>query len=223
MRHAIIIIGLLSCCMFFSFSTIAQKAKPKPVQQHKYISPLSSFSAKWDDAKYKVCNTAAKARYMTDTEKAVICILNMARMNPHLFEETVLSKFPAYKDDSDLYASSYYLSLVRIMHLMDTLGLLYPDSLCFESARCHAVSSAKADYSGHDRQTKECKEKEYFMAECVDYGNNAALEIVMHLLIDEFVPSLGHREACLGRSYSKLGVSIHKHPSHTYIAVLDFY
>jgi len=221
MRNALVFLFLMYAC---SFSPRSATAQTKPVHPVSYASPLSSFSPKWNDAKYKACYTTAQAGYMTDTEKLVICILNMARTDPHLFEETVLAKYPAItKHPDEMIASSYYQSLVRTMHLMDTVGLLYPDSLCFESAYCHAVSSARADYTGHDRQTKACKEKEHFLGECCDYGNNAALEIVMHLLIDESVPSLGHREACLDRRYTSLGVSIQAHPSHRYIAVLDFY
>ena len=220
MRNAFVFLTLFLATLF-SVQAVAQN---KPAHPTAYTSPLSSFSTKWDDAKYKVCNTAATANYMTDTEKLVICILNMARMDPHLFEETVLTKYPATtKHSEEMTASSYYQSLVRTMHLMDTVGLLYPYSLCFESANCHAITSARADYTGHDRQTKACKAKEHFLGECCDYGRKAALDIIMHLLIDESVPSLGHREACLDRLYTKLGVSIQAHPSHRYIAVLDFY
>ncbi len=43
--------------------------------------------------------------------------------------------------------------------MIHPLSLLYPDSLCFESAKCHAVSSGQKAYVGHERQTNECKQK----------------------------------------------------------------
>ena len=53
------------------------------------VSPLAAYSTDWNDIKYLACNTAATARYLTEEEKKTIYILNMARMNPVLFANTV--------------------------------------------------------------------------------------------------------------------------------------
>jgi hypothetical protein len=102
------------------------------------------------------------------------------------------------------------------------MALLYPDSLCFVSAECHAISSGKTGYVGHERQTKECKDKHLFFGECCDYGHKEPLPILMALLIDQNVPSLGHRKMCIG-PYGKMGVSIQPHKVYGNNAVLDFY
>src|SRR5438552_1527579 len=85
-------------------------------------SPLASYSSEWNDAKYLVCNTAAKANYMTASEKELIYIINLARMNPSLFANTVIKKYPANR-------TQYYNSLLNTMRIQKPLNLLYPDSL----------------------------------------------------------------------------------------------
>ena len=57
-------------------------------------SPLTIFSTEWDKPEYRVCNTAADVSYLSDKEKQIIYILNLARMNPTLFGKTVVLQFP---------------------------------------------------------------------------------------------------------------------------------
>jgi hypothetical protein len=75
---------------------------------------------------------------------------------------------------------------------------------------------------GHERKTQDSKLKKHYYGECCDYGHNDALEIVLSLLIDEGIPSLGHRDVCLS-NYVKLGVAIQPHKRYGTNTVLDFY
>jgi hypothetical protein len=183
-------------------------------------SPLSSYSTLWDDAKYLKCNTASGVNYMSASEKEVIYILNMARTNPVLFANTVIKQYPEKAGQKSLYNSHYYKSLLDTMLKLDPVSLLFPDTLCYNGAECHAINSGKEGYIGHQR-SKTCLKKWKFNAECCDYGHNKALDILMALLIDEDVPSLGHRYICIS-TYKKIGVSIQPHKSYNYNAVLDF-
>jgi uncharacterized protein YkwD len=185
------------------------------------ISPLAAYSDEWNDPKYLKCNTAARAGYMSPAEKKVIYILNMARMNPGLFARTVINKYPD-EDYTVSRNSTYYKSLARTMISMKPVSLLYPDSLCFNGAQCHAIYSGAAGYVGHERQTVECRTKWYYNGECCDYGHDDPLDIIMSLLIDEGVESLGHRDICLS-PYKSIGVSIQPHKVYRYNAVLDFH
>ena len=185
-------------------------------------SPLASFSPQWEEAKYEAYNTAAKVTYLTDEEKELIYILNLVRVNPPLFASTVLSKYPEYSGEENLRSASEYKSLLDTLKKLKPLSPLSPDSLCFISARCHAISSGQTGYVGHDRKTRECTAKEKYHAECCDYGHADPLAIVMSLLIDQDVPSLGHRYACLG-AYTGIGVSVQPHKIYSFNTVLDFY
>lgn len=178
-------------------------------------SPLKDYSPAWNDIKYLKCNTAGNVKYMTAIEKEVIYILNLARMNPALFANTVIKKYPVSH-------SNYYTSLLDEMLKLKPQRLLYPDSLCYAGAYCHAVNSGLEGYVGHNRSNEECRRKWYYSGECCDYGNYSPLDIIMSLLIDEGVPSLGHRKICFS-SYNKIGVSIQPHKQYGYNSVLDFH
>jgi len=190
-------------------------------ERNNQASPLAVFSAEWNNTRYLVCNTAADAGYLSKEEKNVVYILNLLRANPVLFANTVLQKYPDHSNQGYLRNIDEYKSLLDTLRKLKPLPLLYPDSLCFVSARCHAVSSGQSGYAGHNRITKECADNEYYAGECCDYGHKEALSVLMALLIDEGVPSLGHRFLCLN-SFSKIGVSIQPHKSYGFTAVLDF-
>jgi hypothetical protein len=197
------------CCLSF-----LHDAKPGA------SSPLAPFSKEWNDPKYLKCNTATKVSYMDTKEKEVIYILNLLRANPKLFANTVVQKYPDRSGQKYLRKTREYKSLLSTLQKMEPLPLLYPDAAGYSSAQCHANSSGKRGYVGHERN-QSCKSKKLFDGECCDYGHNEALDIVLALLIDERVPSLTHRKICLGL-YNKIGVSIQPHKKYRYNAVLDF-
>jgi len=187
------------------------------------VSPLASYSKIWNDKKYIICNTAANTAYLTHDEKEAIYILNLLRANPVLFTKTVLLKYPSVSGNGYLAEDSFYfISLVNTLKTMEPLGILYPDDKCFESAKYHAIASGITGYVGHERKTKDDKAKKYYNGECCDYGHSDPLDIVLSLLIDEGIPSLGHRDVFLS-NYTKIGVSMQPHKKYGINAVFDFY
>ena len=185
------------------------------------VSPLARFSAEWNQARFRNCHTAAESDYLNTNEKDVIYILNLARQHPRLFLTTVVEKYPEYIGDETLRQSNYYKSLLTFLKQKNPQPILFPDRALYESARCHAVTSGETSYTGHKRRTAACKKVESFLGECCDYGYNDPLSIVMDLLIDEGVPSLGHR-LIMFSPYTKMGVSIQPHKKYRWNAVLDF-
>jgi len=200
---------------------VSFQLKNKEAELTETTSPLSAYGAEWDNPKYQQCNTAANATYLSSEEKKVIYILNMARMNPSLFATTVVQQYPDKGEMPVNRNSSYYKSLLKTMQSLQPMGMLAPDSLCFKSALCHATTTGKAGTVTHDRTTNDCRTQQYFSGECCHYGYKNALAILISLLIDEGIPSLGHRKICLG-GYTKLGVSIQPHKAYNSTAVLDF-
>lgn len=187
------------------------------------VSPLASYSNVWNDAKFSKCNTAVNAAYLSKDEKDVIYILNLIRAYPALFVKTVLKNYPSVSGNGYLAEDTFYfISLVKTLEKMEPVNLLIPDKDCFESAKCHAYNSGITGYVGHDRKKNDCKTKKHFHGECCDYGHSDPLDIVLSLLIDEGIPSLGHRMLCLS-SFAKVGVSIQPHTRYGRNAVLDFY
>lgn len=186
-------------------------------------SPLALYSSEWNDFKYSQCNTAINAAYLSKSEKEVIYILNLIRSYPALFAKTVLVKYPAISGKNYLTDGNYYFkSLVDTLLKLSSKQMLYPDYTCFISAKSHAYQSGLTGYVGHDRKTRDSKLKKHYFGECCDYGHKDPLDIVLSLLIDEGIASLGHRFVCL-TGYTKLGVSLQHHKKYRINAVLDFY
>lgn len=149
--------------------------------------------------------------YLNDTEREVMHILNLARMYPKWYLYFFL-RSPQTENERSLH---------QTMSSMKTIPEpLIPDSILFESARCHAQSSGKIGFIGHERKDKTCTEN--YGGECCEYGSNTAADIVLSLLIDEGVPSLGHRFICLSPSFGKIGVSMQPHKTYGTNTVLDF-
>ena len=187
------------------------------------VSPLALYSNEWNDVKYSKCNTAVNAAYLSNSEKEVIYILNLIRSYPALFANTVLKKYPALSGNGYLADDTYYFkSLVNTLLTLPPLQILYPDKDCFISAKSHAYQSGITGYVGHERKVPDSKLKKQYYGECCDYGHKDPLDIILSLLIDEGIPSLGHRIVCL-TNYTKLGVSIQPHKRYGTNAVLDFY
>ena len=198
-----------------------QVVAKKPVSK-KILSPLTRYSTEWDKPAYLICNTAKNALYMNAKEREVLYILNMMRTNPAFFAKNVLSLYPANSGKGELVNMDNYRSLIDTLLKMPAVNILQPDKLCYASALCHALNTGVLGLVTHERGSVECREKRYFNGECIDFGNSEPLEIVMHLLIDEGVPSLGHRYICIS-SYKVLGVSIKPYKGYGMMAVLDFH
>lgn len=184
------------------------------------LSPLTNFSAEWDKPEYRVCNTAAQVSYLSEPEKQIIYILNLARMNPNLFANTVVTQYPDYAGALSMKQSTYYKGLLQFLANKKPMPLLYPEQRLFQSANCHAETSGSTGYIGHNRRTAACRSVETFLGECCQYGVSDPLSVVLELLIDEDVPSLGHR-IILFKPHTQIGVSLRPHKSYRWNAVLD--
>jgi len=136
--------------------------------------------------------------------------------------------YKVYEKHQSIYRKSYkketknnhyYQSLFEKLKTMDSKSIIYPSKELFKTAECWAEEAGRKGLKGHDRVT--CKPD--YHAESCDYGNKNGFDVVLNLLIDKYVTSLGHRKMLLG-NYSKMGVAIRPHESgFEYNAVLNFY
>ncbi|MCB9361739.1 MAG: hypothetical protein H6587_06965 [Flavobacteriales bacterium] len=168
-----------------------------------------------------ICNTGKSTEYLDAQEKQVILYVNLARIYPskfaqfykeylELFDERGYKKF----EKKDHYYFSLYKDLLKLKQ--NKLVPVKPDKELYEYAKCWAKESGKKGIIGHSRV--KCK-KGYF-AECCSYGNLIPLEFVLNLLVDERIPSLGHRKI-LFTNYSKCGVAIDSHKTYGQCVVID--
>ena len=178
------------------------------------------YSQQWSTDEWDSANTALSVEGISQIEKDVILYVNLARMYPKKFVEVELKQYMgSVRHGQNLKNSKYRTSLIVHLNAMKPTTALYFDSLMYADAKCLALEQSSSGKTGHKR--KKCKS--HRMAECCSYGMNNGREIALQLLIDEDVPSLGHRWICLDRAYSKIGVSYFLHKKYEYGAVLDYY
>jgi uncharacterized protein YkwD len=176
----------------------------------------------WKNDVVKKANTAAACTYLTKEEKAVILYINLVRLEPKLFGNTYLK---AYLDSTN-EKNSYTRSLIKILETIKPVNVLSPDQRLYDFAKAHAIKFGKEGKIGHGNYTERIAriKKEFggTMAENCDYGNKIALDIVISLLIDENIKTLGHRENILDPEFKFIGTSIQPHKKYEWSCVMDF-
>ncbi len=212
---------LLSCTVDMSERTVQDKE-----QQYKAIVPTL-----FTKDEIRLANTAANISYLTEEEKKVILYINLARLDGKRFAKDFGSSYMELTGiaASNSYAISFYddLSKVKGLQMLEPL-----QALC-EAAAYHAEDLGKHGLTGHDssdgtsfgdRIRRFLPSAGYWLENC-SFGtyNSIAIVAVMQLLVDNNVPSLGHRKNILNAEMTHVGVAIRPHQStYKYGCVQDF-
>ena len=178
---------------------------------------------KWDQQVIDRANTAKEFSSFTDEEKKVVFFMNLARLDGPLFSETILD---AYVEENFLDDNSYLKSLRRDLQKIKDLPLLIPEEDLTRIAQGHAEESGRTGHTGHKDFEKRFDPyigKPYSsVAENCSYGFSDAVGIVIQLLVDDGVKSLGHRENTLNEEFNSVGIAIREHKTYNYNCVIDF-
>jgi len=186
------------------------------------LKAQNSFFADWDTAVIVMANTGAGLDFLSDDERTVILLTNLARIDGPLFAKTFLKR---YLELTETKPNKYTKSLSRDLLEVIDLSILVPEKDLYNVARGHAIKSGKSGHAGHKGFQKRYKViMETYMAvgENCDYGNHSPLQIVMRLLIDEDVEDLGHRQNMFDDKFNAIGVSIKPHKEYDYNCVMSF-
>ncbi len=201
-------------------------------------APQDSMSEKWKS--YKI-DTISNADYLTETEKQVIIEINMVRTDPAEYARLFLvplrsyyhNKLLRFPDEIAISTNEGIRALdecIKVLLVTKSLSPLYPQKGLTLAARDHAKDQAKTGGTGHtgsDRSTTETRLNRYgkwdiSAGENIAYGNGNAKRIVTSLLIDDGVPSRGHRKNLLNGSFKFAGVAVGPHHVYRHICVMDF-
>lgn len=181
---------------------------------------VSSFSQSWSQSQLDEANTAKDISYLTKNEKETIMYINLCRLFPKEFLELEVNQYQLDEDYGDSILKEFKAFKKSLQ--IDLLTRKPCPSLKFEralfiDAKCYSTEISKNDRNPHERI--DCKKSNY--AECVSFGEENGKDITLQLLVDAGVASLGHREICLYKSYSKVGVSCNSHFEFEFCAVLE--
>jgi hypothetical protein len=180
-----------------------------------------SFSQGWTKEQIAAANTVKDITSISKEEKAVIVCINLARLYPKDFARIEVMTYtgtPRYKNKVDLENSTYKKTLLKELNSMSPLKALVFDQGGYDNAKCLSKEQSVSGEVGHKR--KKCVNGLY--AECCSYGENEAIPIVMQWLIDENVEDLSHRNNCLDKYLSKIGICIYTHQKYKFSAIADF-
>ncbi len=171
-------------------------------------------------------NTAKTANYLSNNEKDVILYMNLARLDGNWFIEYVYKKKTSFVSQ---FSSSYRKSFVKDLKEIKDHPMLKPAKGLTKAARSHAKDMGKIGKIGHnssDGTSTFVRIKKYaqggYMAENCQYGHEEAIDIVLDLLIDDGISSLGHRKNILNSNFSYVGVAIEPHKVYGVNCVQDF-
>lgn len=179
----------------------------------------------WTKEELESANTAKDVDYLTDDEKQVIMLCNLARCNGPKFTKTYLDKWLERKTKNE-YTRSLYEDLSKI----SKLPMLKPNEILYSTATKHAIDMGVTGQQGHNSSDGTSFGKRvmkaygpHLIGENCSYGVQNPEDIVILLLIDDGVKSLGHRKNILNEQFNEIGVSIKPHKSiYKYNSVLDF-
>jgi len=173
----------------------------------------------WDIA---LLDTAREVPYMSDGEKDVVLFVNKARHDPPLFAELyVKQRVSKWAAARECYGQ---------MRSMKPLPILQPSLALWKAARDHAKDLGKGGKTGHvgtDGSDLSQRIKRYGtwksgISENCSYGFDDPLAIMLQLLIDDGVPSRGHRMNILAPGMRYIGTSIQPHAKYYSNCVQDF-
>lgn len=178
--------------------------------------------------------------FLSDLELEIIKELNIARTNPKQYAEYLKE----YKKCYD----GFYLNLPDRVKIITEEGVKAVDdainflSSCkplkplkiskglYFAARDHVKDIGEKGKTGHrgsdgsspfDRMNRYGKWGIY-AGENIDYGNDIPRHILFSLIIDDGVPSRGHRNNIFNEKFMVIGVAFGKHKVYNWICVMEF-
>jgi len=223
---------ILALCFFFFSEAHAQDLAP--------------FLEKWPVDELKKVEAASNVPGLDPEEQSVLFFTNLVRINPSLFEKTVLPYYVeamnSKRSDTLLHTESnmmiimkndvikpdnpYLKSLHKTLHGASPRELLVFSQALRDAAAEHAQSMGIRGRTGHERFSARIRKhlgKNHGVAgENCAYGSETGMENVMELLIDEDVPDLGHRKNILDKDFRHIGVAIRPHKKYGTNCVMEF-
>ena len=215
-----------------------------PVQQPAVQTPVQPAArneqsrrgdpdaANWNIA---VLDTAANADYLTDIEKDVILEMNKVRTDPKKYVELYIQPRLRYFNGRN-YSVPGQITVVTqegvaavnacitALNRANSAGVLMPERGLSLAAKDHVADQSRTGQTGHngsDRSTPETRMKRYgafrgswTYGENIAYGENTGRDIVCGLLIDDGVPSRGHRDNIMNRAFTQAGVGYGTHTQY---------
>lgn len=183
------------------------------------------------------------ASFLSSEEQAVVAELNMLRSDPRRYAKEVVEPFKlrfVVKENEKVYINVDSIRILTkegvrvvdecIRELVKTkpMSSLIPYRGLSLAALEHTREQGKAGSTGHEgiggstpwNRIERYGEWGVACGENIDYGNRDARSIIISLLVDDGVPTRGHRKSLLNPQFGAVGVSIGIHPKYRWMCTI---
>jgi uncharacterized protein YkwD len=195
-------------------------------------------TANWD---IPTLDTAKDVDYFTGIEKDVILEMNKVRSDPAKYAELYIKpRFSNY--NGKRYMVSEKLSVLtsegraaaeecyNALKAMQGVQLLFPERGLALAAKDHVRDigpTGQMSHTGSNESTPVTRVEKYGagyedLGENIAYGTSSGRDIVVDLLIDDGVPSRGHRNVIMLPGFTQTGVSAGAHTRFGIMCVIDY-
>ena len=173
----------------------------------------------WTKKEWRSANTARFSFYMGRQVRQGIRFMNLARMYGPKFAEIYIEPIEN--------KSNYEASLITTLNNQKSKLPLRPSVQLWGASLSHAIVSGFAGTTGHQGYNARFAIFQPFSygastAENCDYGAHKGLDIILDLIIDRGVGSLGHRKNILDPELARTGGGRFFHTQYGSNAVYDF-
>jgi uncharacterized protein YkwD len=183
---------------------------------------------------------ASSPGYLSSLEKQVVQEINLARTNPdgyaaflkelklHFIGKTIVQPGNVHiKTQEGVTAVE---EAIRFLRSVRPLPPLQPSRGMSLGARDHVRNTGPAGNLGHegsngsqaDDRVSRYGSWQKRIGENISYGTYGARDIVMNLIVDDGVPSRGHRKNIFNPDYRVVGVACGYHATYKTMCVITF-
>ena len=186
-------------------------------------------------------DTAVNAPYLSSAERQTVTEINLVRTDPAAYARRFLVPLRAYYHGNLLqYPGEIAIETdegvkaldeaIRVLESAKPVPPLSPKEGLYRAAYDQVVDQSRTGdvgHSGSDGSSPETRVNRYghwdvAVGENIDYGNSDPRQSVISLLIDDGIPSRGHRSNLMDPAFRLIGLAIGTHPTYGYMCVMDF-
>ncbi|MEG4508291.1 CAP domain-containing protein [Microcoleus sp. F6_B4] len=178
--------------------------------------------------------------YLSSVEQSVLDEINLARTNPSGYADILAQRRPYYQGNLvNIPGQVSRLTNEGVAALDEAIGVLRSTSPLPALSPSRGMSLAAKDHvndigpkglvehrgtDGSDtpQRIDRYGDPQGRVGETIDFGANTGRQIVIDFLVDDGVPSRGHRDNILGSSFRFAGISVGSHAQYGTMAVIDF-